>query len=214
MWELRWVLLAMGVVLIGALYLWHRNPIEFSFRPKPKENARAEPSISGLNSPVADADPDADGSIVGPAAGSIPSDAEKIVTLRFMGRGHAELDPEAVVRALKKAGLAHGRYGIFHWLPESESAVPRFSVANLTEPGTFDLENLEQQSISGMSFFMVMPGPEDPITCFDTMVQTARTLSVELNGELFDEQGSSWSIQRERYIREEIIEYHHHRSRT
>ena len=83
MWELRWVLLAMGVALIGALYLWHRNPIEFSFRPKPKEDARAEPSISGLNSPATDANPDADGSSVGAAAGSIPADADKSVTLRF-----------------------------------------------------------------------------------------------------------------------------------
>ncbi|HEY5622749.1 MAG TPA: cell division protein ZipA C-terminal FtsZ-binding domain-containing protein [Gammaproteobacteria bacterium] len=214
MWELRWVLLAMGVVLIGGLYLWHRKPIEFSFRPKPKESTRAEPSISQLDSSAASSDPDTDSSTVGPAAGSIPSDAEKIVALRFMSRGHGELEPEAVVNALKNAGLVHGRYGIFHALPERDSATPRFSVANLTEPGTFDLGDLERLSISGMSFFMVMPGPEDPVMCFDAMIQTARTLSVELNGELFDERGSSWSIQRERYIREEIIEYRHQRSRT
>ena len=41
------------------------------------------------------------------------------------------------------------------------------------------------------------------------MVETARALSVELAADLFDERGSSWSGQRERYLREEIIEYRH-----
>ena len=41
------------------------------------------------------------------------------------------------------------------------------------------------------------------------MVGTARELARELEAELRDENGSSWSIQRERYVREEIIEYLH-----
>ena len=41
------------------------------------------------------------------------------------------------------------------------------------------------------------------------MVETARALSVELSADLFDERSSSWSSQRERYLREEIIEYRH-----
>jgi cell division protein ZipA len=60
-----------------------------------------------------------------------------------------------------------------------------------------------------MSFFMVLPGEGDPIERFDSMVGTARSLARELDGELRDDKGSSWSIQRERYIREEIIEYCH-----
>jgi FtsZ-interacting cell division protein ZipA len=41
------------------------------------------------------------------------------------------------------------------------------------------------------------------------MVQTARSLAHDLEAELHDEKGSSWSIQRERYVREEIIRYRH-----
>jgi cell division protein ZipA len=65
-----------------------------------------------------------------------------------------------------------------------------------------------------MSFFMVLPGLGDPVVCFDEMIQAARALSKELDAEIFDEQGSSWSIQRERYIREEIIEYRHQMGRA
>jgi len=45
------------------------------------------------------------------------------------------------------------------------------------------------------------------------MIETARALSVQLKAELRDERGSSWSIQRERYLREEIIEYRHQAER-
>jgi cell division protein ZipA len=82
-------------------------------------------------------------------------------------------------------------------------------VASLTEPGTFDLDNVAQNTIAGLSFFLVLPGTGDPVARFDAMVETARALSVELESDLHDERGSSWSIQRERYLREEIIEYRH-----
>jgi FtsZ-interacting cell division protein ZipA len=45
------------------------------------------------------------------------------------------------------------------------------------------------------------------------MVRTARDLARDLNGDLRDEQGSSWSIQRERFVREEIIQFQHGRDR-
>jgi FtsZ-interacting cell division protein ZipA len=54
---------------------------------------------------------------------------------------------------------------------------------------------------------MVLPGRGDPVERFDMMIATARDLAQTLDADLLDERGSSWSIQRERYIREEIIEY-------
>ena len=84
-----------------------------------------------------------------------------------------------------------------------------FSVASLTEPGSFDLDHLGDSTIAGLSFFVVLPGNGDPVARFDAMVETARALSVELAADLFDERGSSWSSQRERYLREELIEYRH-----
>jgi cell division protein ZipA len=117
-----------------------------------------------------------------------------------------ELGAERAVNALHAAGLKHGRYGIFH--REGAEGEPAFSVASLTEPGTFELENLGS-TIAGLSFFIVLPGTGDPVARFDAMVETARGLTVELEADLHDEGGSSWSVQRERYLREEIIEYRH-----
>ena len=41
------------------------------------------------------------------------------------------------------------------------------------------------------------------------MMTAARALAQSLDGELLDESGSTLSIQRERYLREEIIQYQH-----
>ncbi len=214
MWELRWILLGLGVVLIGGLYLWSRNPVKFSIRLKPREKVRTEPSISDVDNLATNADQPSPEDADEPSYTSDRTKADKIITLRFMGRGEAELASQTVDLALRGAGLTHGKYGIFHSVADDNSGLPRFSVASLTEPGSFELTDLEGKAIAGMSFFMVLPGPDDPVLCFDEMVQTARTLSTELDGELFDERGSSWSIQRERYIREEIIAYRHQRSRV
>jgi cell division protein ZipA len=54
---------------------------------------------------------------------------------------------------------------------------------------------------------MVLPGPLDGVEAFDLMIAAAHALGSSLNGELLDETGSTLSIQRERYMREEIIQY-------
>jgi cell division protein ZipA len=142
-----------------------------------------------------------------------PPPPDRIIALRLMPR-RDELSAGRTIAALQGAKLEHGRYSIFHRpLPPPNTLEPAFSVASLTEPGSFDLENLAGGAIAGLSFFVVLPGAGDPVARFDAMVETARALAVELDCELLDERGSSWSVQRERYIREEIIEYRHQMER-
>jgi cell division protein ZipA len=56
---------------------------------------------------------------------------------------------------------------------------------------------------------LVLPGPLPGVEAFDIMMAAARTLAQELNGELLDESGSTLSIQRERYMREEVVQFQH-----
>ncbi len=208
MWDLRWVLLGLGALVLVGVYLWSRGIVSRAMLPTlpSRKQQRTEPSI-GEPPPAAPA-PQPPPSLV-----ETVSEEEKarpapdrIVTLRLIPRG-AELPAERAVAALRNAGLEHGRYAIFH--RQLDTNREGFSVASLTEPGSFDLEHLDRTSIAGLSFFVVLPGIGDPVSRFDAMVETARALSVELAADLFDERGSSWSSQRERYLREELIEYRH-----
>lgn len=137
-----------------------------------------------------------------------PDAPERVIALRFVA-GVDGVNCQKAILALRSAGLEHGRYGIFHRMARTGAAEPLFSVANLTEPGSFDLKNAADNTLPGMTFFMVLPGRGDPVERFDDMVQTARVLAREFDADLFDDRGSSWSVQRERYIREEVIQYRH-----
>jgi cell division protein ZipA len=211
MTELRLALLALGLLLIVSVYLWSRgipqrwiNRIAELRPARPEESAiRVEPAVQ-VEPEEATAGEDAD-------AVDPPRSAEqlqKIITLRFLPRD-GQFACDIVMLALRAAGLRHGRFGIFHKQVDDFNDDPLFSVASLTEPGSFDLARASETTIRGMSFFMILPGPGDPLDRFDAMVRTARELARELDGELRDEQGSSWSIQRERFVREEIIHFRH-----
>jgi cell division protein ZipA len=246
--ELRWVLLALGVLVVAGIYVWSRGLAKRSGTARRNRRVREEPHISleadlltkpsniadepysapagehpdehpeehpeGLRGPggsVEAAVPTSSTAreTAAPHRKTPPKQApEKVVTIRFVPKHHM-IDGHSAVRALREAGLRHGRYGIFHKHKEADEDGDDvlFSVASLTEPGSFDLENLG--TIAGMSFFIVLPSAVDPVDCFDSMVETARSLSHRLGADLFDERGSSWSIQRERYVREELIRYRH-----
>jgi cell division protein ZipA len=206
MWDLRWVLLGLGALVLVGVYLWSRGIVSRDMLPAlPRRKQRTEPVIS--ESPAAASVPEpAPASLVETAPAEEKPAPDRIVALRLVPR-NAELPSERAVTALRNAGLEHGRYSIFH--RQLGTNREGFSVASLTEPGTFDVERLGDSTIAGLSFFVVLPGTGDPVARFDAMVETARALSVELAADLFDERGSSWSSQRERYLREELIEYRH-----
>ena len=113
---------------------------------------------------------------------------------------------------MREAGLQHGPYEIFHYCEDRNAPESGFSVANLVEPGTFDLSSVAGSQLPGMTFFLILPGSRDPVERFDRMVGIARELCQSLDAQLRDELGDAWTIQSERYLREELIEYRRRQS--
>ena len=209
MWELRWVLIGLGSLVVAGIYLWPRLRVKLRQTPKSGADPQADPPnpVPGAieENPLDGADSEPRAESTGP---------NKVITVRIVPVAGQEISAELAVLALRKAGLEHGKYGIFHYPLADNAREPEFSAASLIEPGSFDLTNLKVTSLPGMSFFMILPGFGDPVSRFDRMVGLARTLAQSLSAELFDEHGSSWNIQRERYVREEIIEYCHRQTRV
>ncbi|MDZ7771004.1 MAG: cell division protein ZipA C-terminal FtsZ-binding domain-containing protein [Woeseiaceae bacterium] len=143
----------------------------------------------------------------GPTIDDADAVPEKVVTLRMVAGNRGSMAGDDLVLALREAGMRHGKFGIFHHYHDEDEAQIIFSAASLVEPGSFDLANLNEQRLPGISLFLVLPGPIDGAEAFDAMMTTARELAAALNAELLDESGSTLSIQRERYLREEIIQY-------
>ena len=202
---LRWLLLFFGVLVIAGVYLYSRRE-----RDKPAETgpevSRVAPTLGADESPAED-DVDSD-SEDSPA--SLDSEApQKIVTLRLIARDGGAFQGDELVLSLRGIGLRHGKFGIFHRYDGNDESRTVFSAASLVEPGSFDLANIKEQEIPGISLFLILPGPIDGVEAFDFMMEAARALAKTLDADLLDESGSTLSIQRERYMREEIIQYHH-----
>ena len=212
---LRWLLLLLGLLVIAGVYFYTRRERKKAPDTSPEIERRA-PTIGGDNEPVveieaeAEPEPETQGNDVVAEEGEAASDApQKIVTLRLIGREGANFKGDELILSMRGIGLRHGKFGIFHRIDGDDDSRTIFSAASLVEPGSFDLTNVAEQEIPGISLFMVLPGPVDGVEAFDMMMEAARALALSLNAELLDESGSTLSIQRERYMREEIIQYQH-----
>jgi len=202
---LRWLLLLFGVLVVAGVYLYTRR--EQNGPSKPLPFWRQTPTIGGGE---ADAAPPGDPNLAldqRPAGET--SGEQKIVTLRLVARNRGSFQGHELILSMRGIGLRRGKFGIFHRFDGDEESGIVFSAASLVEPGHFDIENIKEQALPGISLFLVLPGPIEGVDAFDLMIAAARTLAQSLDGELLDESGSTLSIQRERYMREEIVQFEH-----
>ena len=228
MTEHRWILLIVGAVFVGGVYLWSKRQLDDDRPANDSPYERTEPSLGpGEKSAVkqqrtvANAGDGSDQKSL-PAAkgrrtrkpaskGSTYQDLsgdEKIISLRVATKGGLLLNGLDIVKALMDAGLMHGSFQIFHRMAKN-TEIPVFSVASLLEPGTFDLSKLESMNTLGLTFFMVLPGELDGIEVFNDMLATARGIAERTNCELLDEKGGALTAQGAGYIRDEIVRYQH-----
>ena len=219
---LRWLLLFFGLLVIAGVYFYSRREKSQPERLERHEGdapARVEPTLDDDLPELIEGDETvndmADDDIVDVAIDDdhkepVPQEEprpQKIVTLRLVGRNKRPFQGDELVLSMRGIGLRHGKFGIFHRYDGNDESRTIFSAASLVEPGSFDLANIKDQQIPGISLFLVLPGPVDGVEAFDLMMAAARALAQTLDGELLDESGSTLSVQRERYLREEIIQY-------
>lgn len=215
--DLRWVLLVSGVLVVIGVILFGRRKSKGKDTPDPQpaptadgSDFRVEPSFGAGESEQGESAPDDESNEeAGEGVSSEPVAAaeQKIVTVRIVADDKTPFAGDELVLSLRGIGMRHGRFGIFHRYDGNDEDRVVFSAASLVEPGSFELENIKEQKIPGISLFMVLPGPVDGAEAFDQMMAASRTLTQSLGAELLDESGSTLSIQRERYLREEIIQY-------
>jgi cell division protein ZipA len=205
---LRWLLLLFGALVVAGVYLYTRKQ-----REKPEPEAAPAPRLTPtLNDepnveaelPAEEPSPDTQQE----AEISTPS-PQKIVTLRVVAKNKGAFKGDELILSLRGIGMRSGKFGIYHRYDGNDESRTIFSAASLVEPGSFDLTNIKEQEIPGISIFMIIPGPMDAAEAFDLMMQAARALTQAIDAELLDESGSTLSIQRERYMREEIIQFQH-----
>lgn len=219
--ELRWILTAIGVALIAAVYIWSRRDRSGdepdAHRREPALGARSEgwhgatPAPRPTPEPMLDPDPSLDDIPVDEAPGidapAIPPEGEQlIVALRLRAREPAGFDGNDLIKAFSAEGLEFGKFGAFHSLDERRRS--RFLVASLVEPGSFEIEKMHELRCPGVSMFMVLPGPREPLAALDAMFVCARRLAERLDADVLDDKGNALTMQQAGWLREQVVEYH------
>ncbi len=131
-----------------------------------------------------------------------------IIALNVLSKNPEGFTGEDLLHILLACDCRFGEMNIFHRY-ESENAKGeiQFSIVNIVEPGVFKLDDIANFTTPGVSFFLRLPGPKDPMEAFNCMVETAQCLVRNLNGELKDERRSSVTHQTLEHTREQIRDF-------
>lgn len=119
-----------------------------------------------------------------------------------------EIKGDELLSVLLTLGFKYGDMDIFHrHLDSSGSGEVLFSLANMFNPGTFDLDNMEKLQTRGVSLFMTLPGPGDALQNFNLMHNAAKKLASEFSGQVLDGQRSVLTVQTVRHYVDKIREF-------
>lgn len=133
--------------------------------------------------------------------------AEEIIVINVIARDRPFRGPD-LLHILLACDLRFGKMNIFHRHEQANGrGQVQFSVANSVEPGTFDLDAIDDFTTPGVCFFMSVPGPEDATTAFECMVETAHCLVKNLDGEMRDESRSVMTMQTLEHCRQRLKEF-------
>jgi cell division protein ZipA len=88
---------------------------------------------------------------------------------------------------MNSVGLRYGDMDIFHHFGAGDlrTELPLFSVANMMEPGHFDLHDIETFATAGLAMFLRLPSSLDGAVAFELFLNTAQRLAEALSGDLY-----------------------------
>jgi len=106
----------------------------------------------------------------------------------------------ALLPSLLTLGMKYGEMNIFHRHQDNAgNGKVTFSLANMLNPGTFNLDDIENFSTQGITLFMTLPNPADAFAVFEQMLNAAKQLAVEFRGQLLDDKRSVMTKQTEQH---------------
>ncbi|HEB28191.1 MAG TPA: cell division protein ZipA [Porticoccus sp.] len=131
-----------------------------------------------------------------------------VVVLHLMAREGEYFPGDQLLNSLLNQGLRYGSMKIFHRHTGEDGSGPvMYSVANSINPGTFDLNSMDQLVTPGISLFFAMEDVDDPAVTLGNLLASAKQMAIDLNGELKDESRSALTRQTEDHYRQRITDF-------
>lgn len=148
--------------------------------------------------------------VVPPAeSAKLPRDENtRVFSINVVARSEYGFSGADILQSLLGYGLRFGDMDFFHF-SENQSGTSKiqFSVANMMQPGVFDIDRMEHLQTQGLMFFLTLPGPDDMCGAFDEMLATAQALANTLDGDVLDDTRSVMTKQYIEATRQTIREF-------
>lgn len=172
---------------------------------KPQQRpARPERAAAKAGKPAA-------ASVSGTGPGGL-ADFDEVLVMHVLARNDEGFAGAALLELLLACDLRFGDLDIFHRHEQARGRGPvQFSVANIAKPGTFDLKEMKEFHTPGVSLFMRLPGPVKPMEALDCMIETARSIARNLDGEMRDEGRSVLTPQTLEHYRQRVRDFERRR---
>jgi len=221
---LRIGILIAGAILFAAIFFFGRPKKPSQGRrvePSERDNARVEPSLSADDAAEHDYSDDAVTQPELGLAGGTPTshfdsdlgkrpsqDFDKIVSLYVAAKAGHVLRGEDIVVAAEKTGLTFGHMNVFHRLIEGHpERGPIFSMANIMQPGSFDMAHIREMETPAIAFFLTLPAPITALEAWEKLLPNVERMAELLNGVVLDDSRNTLGRQRIQHIREELRAY-------
>ena len=136
-------------------------------------------------------------------------DFSEVLVLNVVARPDREISGIEMLQVLLANQLRFGDMAIFHRHLGADTSTPvLFSVANLVNPGTFDLNRIGDFSTRGLCFFMTLPSAAtNNMQAFDQMLDAAQKVRIALDADLKDDNRSVMTAQTIEHYRQRVRDF-------
>ncbi len=120
------------------------------------------------------------------------SDVPAVIALHIISKNEGFLGSD-LVKAANLAMMRFGEMGIFHFQGSTKGDIT-FSMANMLEPGTFDMDNLGAFTTQGVLLFMESEFQKDLSHSLDSMARVVKSICEQIDGQVCDDQRKPFEV--------------------
>lgn len=204
--ELRFLILALGVLFVAALYLWERHKSSHAQHNRRKRFQNMIDSRGDGDSDDSPGDTEVKPEIMTIRNMEHPAYSQEVRQQEAAGSHHesgeeVDIEPpphkeeilsfsvasrrkfftgDAIASVMHAANLSRGPMDIYYRYSSDGSEI-LFAVASMVEPGSFP-QDMSRFRSSGLSLFARLPGSLDGVVIFDEMYEASRLIAENLDG--------------------------------
>ena len=139
---------------------------------------------------------------------SATPDDENVLVLTVIANEETPIEGETLLEIARVCDMRFGDMDIFHRFEEgSEQGALQFSMGNLVQPGSFDINTMIDEEFQGLTLFMSMSEPKDVLNAFECMLGTAELVAKYTGAEVADDCKTLLKKQNKQHYRDRIRNY-------